>query len=245
MSSSRRSQASHPYGLVRAGGRADALAHGLVSAFEHAALLPVSVVAILSLSVAVTAFAAPHPQPQPAPQPVGTLSVCSTSGARPITNALVFSLVAPASAGGTQSITVPVGSCSTQIFYPQGTSVVVTETIPAGYAVTSIAVAGGGSTITANTPAAGSATVTIGAGQSLITFVTSGPPAPCNVPAVTGLTLLSAKTAMIKHGCSVGRIRRVYSRTVKIGRVVSQYPRRGTTLSHGAPIDVVVSRGPR
>lgn len=198
----------------------------------------------------VSATAAPHPPtppppPAPAPVPVGTLSVCNTSGARPITNALVFSLVAPASAGGTQSLTVPVGSCSTQIFYPQGTSVAVSETIPAGYSVTSIAIGGGGSSITTNTPAAGSATVTIGSGQSLITFVTSGPPLPCKVPAVAGLTLTAAKSAIVKNGCSVGRVRRVYSRTRKAGRVISQYPRRGTTLSHGAPVDVVVSRGPR
>jgi hypothetical protein len=197
--------------------------------------------------MAVSATGAPHPpaQPQPAAVPSGTLSVCNVSGARPTTTALVFSLVAPASAGGTQTMTVPVGACSTQIFYPQGTSVVVTETIPAGYAVTSIATGGGASTITTNTPAAGSATVTIGSGQSLITFTTSGPPRPCNVPAVTGLSLVGARSAIVKNGCGVGRIRRVYSRTVKAGRVISQYPRRGTTLSHGAPLDVVVSRGPR
>lgn len=201
----------------------------------------------LSLWLAVSATAAPHPptQPQPAPVPTGTLAVCNTSGARPITNALVFSLVAAASAGGTQSITVPVGGCSPQIFYPQGTSVVVTETIPSGYAVTSITIGGGSSTITTNTPAAGSATVTIGAGQSLITLITSGPPRPCTVPAITGLTLVSARSAIVKKACTVGRVRRVYSRTVKVGRAISQYPRRGTTLGHGAPVDVVVSRGHR
>jgi hypothetical protein len=219
------------------------LSHGLIVR----RLLAVSAAATVSLSVVVSALAAPHPpaQPQPAPPPVGTLSVCNTSGARSITNTLVFSLVAPASAGGTQSITVPVGSCSTQIFYPQGTSLVVSETLPTGYAVTSIAVSGGASTITSNTPATGSATITIGSGQSLLTFVTSGPPRPCKVPALTGLSLLSAKSAIVKNSCSVGRVRRVYSRTVRLGRVVSQYPRRGTTLAHGAPVDVVVSRGPR
>jgi PASTA domain-containing protein len=208
-------------------------------------LSAVSIVSTFALCTAVSAWAAPHPPDPPAAVAVGTLSVCNTSGARPITNALVFSLVAPASAGGTQSITVPVGTCSPQIFYPQGTPVVVNETIPAGYAVTSITIGGGSSTITTNTPAAGSATVTIGAGQSLITFVTSGPPRPCKVPAVTGLTLLAAKSSVVKNGCSVGRVRRVYSRTTRSGRVISQYPRRGTTLTHGAPVDIVVSRGAR
>jgi beta-lactam-binding protein with PASTA domain len=62
---------------------------------------------------------------------------------------------------------------------------------------------------------------------------------------ITGLTLVSARAAIVKKACTVGRVRRVYSRTVKVGRAISQYPRRGTTLSHGAPVDVVVSRGHR
>jgi hypothetical protein len=210
-------------------------------------LLSVAASSSVALWMALSATAAPHPpaQPQAAPVPTGTLSVCNTSGARPITDALVFSLVAAASAGGTQNISVPVGSCSTQVFYPQGTVVAVSGTIPSGYAVTSIAIGGGGSTLTTSTPAAGSATVTIGAGQSLITFTTSGPPRPCKVPAVTGLTVLSAKSSIVRSSCTVGRVRRVYSRTAKAGRTISQYPRRGTSLSHGAPIDLVVSRGIR
>jgi hypothetical protein len=208
----------------------------------------VSVAALLSLSLwtVVSATAAPHPpQPQPAPVPTGTLSVCNTAGARAIPNALGFSFVAPASAGGTQSFTVPVSSCAAQVFYPLGTSVVVNEAVPAGYAVTSIAIGGGSSTITTNIPAAGSATVTIGAGQSLITFTTSGPPRPCRVPSVKGLTLISAKSMIVKNACSVGRVRRVYSRTIKAGHVITQYPARATSLSHGAPVDVAISRGPR
>ena len=33
-------------------------------------------------------------------------------------------------AGGTQSFTVPVGTCTGQVFYPQGTAVTVTENVP-------------------------------------------------------------------------------------------------------------------
>jgi hypothetical protein len=171
--------------------------------------------------------------------------VCNTSGARPITNALLFTLAAPAADGGTQSVTVPVGTCSTQIFYPQGTPVTVSEAVPAGYSVTSITIGGGASTITANTPAAGTAAVTIGSGQSVLTFVTSGPPRPCKVPALVGMTLAGAKSAIIKGSCSVGRVRHAYSRRVRLGRIISQYPGRGTTLAHVAPVDVLVSRGPR
>jgi PASTA domain len=230
------------------GGRADATASTSVQRSSMRSLVSVAALLSLSLCAVVSATAAPHPpqpQPQPAPVPTGTLSVCNTAGARAITNALGFSFVAPASAGGTQSFTVPVGSCAAQVFYPLGTSVVVNEAVPAGYVVTSIAIGGGSSTITTNTPAAGSATVTIGAGQSLIRFITSGPPRPCTVPAVKGLALISAKSLIVKNACSVGRLRRVYSRTIKAGRVVSQYPGRATTLSHGAPVDMAVSRGPR
>jgi hypothetical protein len=200
-----------------------------------------------ALLICPAALAAPHPQPAapaPAPTPSGTLSICNVSGTRPITNALIYTLVAPAYAGGTQTLTVAVGACAPQIFYPQGTAVVVNETVPAGYAVTSIAIGNGGSTLSANTPAAGSATVTIGAGQSVLSFVTSGPPRPCKVPAVTGLTLTAAKGAIVKAACGVGRLRRVFSRSVRIGHVMTQYPRRGALLSHGAPVNLVVSRGP-
>jgi len=210
-------------------------------------LLAATLLAVFPSS-ALAAGAAKPPQQPSAPSassvPMGTLAVCNTSGARPITGSLVYSLVAPASAGGSQSVTVPVGTCATQVFYPQGTSVVVTETVPAGYAVTSISIGGGASTISANAPAAGSATVTIGSGQSLLTFVTSGPPRPCKVPAVAGLTLAAARSAIVKAACSVGRVRRVYSSRVRVGRVISQYPKRGVTLAHGAPVSVVVSRGP-
>jgi hypothetical protein len=191
------------------------------------------------------ASTAPHPPASAPAIPTGTLSVCNTSGARPISGALTFTIAAPAADGGTQTVTVPVGSCSTQIFYPQGSPVTVTESVPAGYSVTSIAIGGGASTLTANTPAAGSAAVTIGSGQSLLTFVTSGPPRPCKVPAVSGMTLLAARGAITKSSCGVGRVHRAYSRGVRLGRVISQYPRRGTTLTHGAPVDVLVSRGPR
>jgi hypothetical protein len=74
-----------------------------------------------------------------------------------------------------------------------------------------------------------------------------GPPPPpppprqrCMVPRVTGLTLARAKPRIRRRGCSVGRIRRVHSR--RVGRVLAQSPRPGTTKPHGARVRLVVGR---
>lgn len=176
--------------------------------------------------------------------------MCNASGARPITVALGYTAAAPASAGGTLSFTVAVGACSGQVFYPQGTAVTVTENVPSGYAVTGIGIAGGGSTIASLDLAAGSATVTIGSGQSALTFTTSAPapftpPRSCKVPNLVGLGLLGAKAALKRGACTLGRVTRAYSGAIPVGRVVAAKPRRGTVLAHAAPVDVVLSRGPR
>jgi beta-lactam-binding protein with PASTA domain len=129
--------------------------------------------------------------------------------------------------------------------------VTVTENVPTGFAVTTIAIAGGASTISSNTPAAGAAVVTIGLGQSALTFTTSAPaaivsaPRDCKVPNVIGLGLTAAKAAIVKSSCKVGLVHRAYSRTFRAGHVISESPRRTTVLAHAAPVDVVVSRGPR
>jgi hypothetical protein len=168
-----------------------------------------------------------------------------------VTGSFTYTLAAPASAGGAQTANVAVGSCSAQIFYPQGTSVTVTENVPTGFAVTTIAIGGGASTISSNTPAAGAAVVTIGLGQSALTFTTSAPaaivsaPRDCKVPNVIGLGLTAAKAAIVKSSCKVGLVHRAYSRTFRAGHVISESPRRTTVLAHAAPVDVVVSRGPR
>ncbi|MGZ4354529.1 MAG: PASTA domain-containing protein, partial [Gaiellaceae bacterium] len=187
------------------------------------------------------------PAPGPFAPPTGTLVVCNASGARPVTGSFTYTLAAQASAGGTQTFNLAVGACSAQIFYPQGAPVTVTENVPAGYSVTSIAIGGGGSTISSNTPAAGAAIVTIGSGQSLLTFTTSGPvttaaPRDCKVPNVIGLGLTAAKAALVKASCTRGLLHRAYSRTFRAGHVISESPRRGTVLAHGAPVDLVVSR---
>jgi len=197
--------------------------------------------------------APPKPGPSPSPPPIvnGTISVCNTSGARPISGSLSYTLAAVAAAGGTQTITVPVGTCATQIFYPQGTSVTVTENVPTGDAVTSVALSGGAATLTSSSPTAGSAIVVVGNAQALLTFVTSGPPLTppvqrnCKVPNVLGLGLTAAKAGLVKAACTFGRLRRAYSSGFRVGHVMAEAPRRGLVLAPHAPVDLVLSRGPK
>jgi hypothetical protein len=213
-------------------------------------LLIAATVLASTLGSATSGWGAPPPKPGPPPPPSGTLAICNASGVRPITIALSYTTAAPASAGGTQAFTVGVGVCTGQIFYPQGTAVTVTENVPSGYSVTAITIGGGSSAISASNLAAGTATVTIGSGQSLLTFTTNAPPpfAPpraCKVPNVLGLGLLGAKAALKRNACTLGRVTRAYSAAIPVGRVVAEKPRRGTTLAHAAPVDLVLSRGPR
>jgi hypothetical protein len=142
-------------------------------------------------------------------------------------------------------VTIAAGTCSAQIFYPQGVTVTVTENVPVGDSVAAIAIGGGQSTLASSSPAAGSATVTIGSGQSLLTFTTDGPARNCVVPNVVGLPLAASTTAVRAAHCTVGVLHRVYSKTVRAGRVISQSPRVHATLAPSAPVDLVVSRGHR
>ena len=65
----------------------------------------------------------------------------------------------------------------------------------------------------------------------------------CTVPKLTGKTLLVATKAIGRANCRVGRVRRVYSRRVKTGYVITQAPKSGTVLPRGAKVNLVVSLG--
>jgi hypothetical protein len=65
----------------------------------------------------------------------------------------------------------------------------------------------------------------------------------CTVPTVTGMVLATAKHALAHANCRVAKIRSVYSKDVRRGRVVSQTPRPGTVLRNGGRVGLVVSRG--
>jgi hypothetical protein len=62
----------------------------------------------------------------------------------------------------------------------------------------------------------------------------------CSVPHVKGLKLKSAKKALTKAGCPVGKVR--YARGSKRGRVINQKPNRGKALDAGAKVALTVAR---
>ena len=65
----------------------------------------------------------------------------------------------------------------------------------------------------------------------------------CLVPNVRGKTLPAARRAIETGRCSVGTIGYATSPKVKKGRVISQNPKPGERLNHGAKVDLVVSTG--
>jgi hypothetical protein len=206
-------------------------------------LIPVVALTALAATVCAAAVAAAPPS--------GTLTFCNASAPRPVTGTFVYTVSAPASQGGTQTFSIPVGGCTGRVFWNQGVTLTVTENVPAGASVTAVTASGGASTITSTNLAAGTATVLVGSGQSVVTFTTQGPPGtpipprPCKVPNVLGLSLAAAKTALKRASCTLGLVTRAYSRTYPAGGVAATKPARGTVLAHNARVGIVLSRGPR
>jgi uncharacterized delta-60 repeat protein len=66
---------------------------------------------------------------------------------------------------------------------------------------------------------------------------------PCAVPKLKATTLRTARGRLAKAHCTLGRVKRAYSRKVKKGRVISQTPRPGTQLPERSKVSVIVSRG--
>jgi subtilisin family serine protease len=67
----------------------------------------------------------------------------------------------------------------------------------------------------------------------------------CVVPRMTGQTVAQSRRALVARSCALGRVTRVYSRTVRSGRVLSQGRRPGARLARATRVSVVVSRGRR
>ena len=66
-------------------------------------------------------------------------------------------------------------------------------------------------------------------------------PKPCLVPKLKGKTLTAAARSIGANACVVGSVRRVISSEIQGAQVVSQSPRAGTRLKHGATVDLVVA----
>jgi uncharacterized delta-60 repeat protein len=69
--------------------------------------------------------------------------------------------------------------------------------------------------------------------------------ASCVVPRVTGKRLRRARPLIQGSQCKVGRIRKVFSRTVPKAHVLSERPRPGAVRRDGAKIRLTVSKGKR
>jgi VCBS repeat protein/PASTA domain-containing protein len=70
-------------------------------------------------------------------------------------------------------------------------------------------------------------------------------PGLCTVQDVKRQKLSAAKWTIARANCRVGKIRRVYSKRVKRGHVISQKPNFGAVLPGGGKVNLVVSNGPR
>jgi hypothetical protein len=70
------------------------------------------------------------------------------------------------------------------------------------------------------------------------------PPAPlrCVVPRLKGKTVPQARTALARAKCVLGLVRRVRVRRGRVGRVLSQSARAGTSRPRGTRVSVVVGR---
>jgi beta-lactam-binding protein with PASTA domain len=67
----------------------------------------------------------------------------------------------------------------------------------------------------------------------------------CLVPTLRGKRKSNAKAALIRYGCSIGRVTRRFSAGVRKGRVVAQDPLPQMVKAQGTPVDFVVSKGKR
>jgi hypothetical protein len=68
-------------------------------------------------------------------------------------------------------------------------------------------------------------------------------PGLCNVQYVLQVPLWLAKTWLVRGGCRVGRVRRVFDAYVRRRRVISQRPRFGAVRAGGTKVELVLSLG--
>jgi hypothetical protein len=80
-------------------------------------------------------------------------------------------------------------------------------------------------------------------GVGLLTTSSAAPSAElCVVPSLVGNTLSAASRSIKAHNCSLGRIKHATSQKITPGHVISQKPKPGRRLRHGAKISLTVSK---
>src|ERR1700680_823020 len=80
---------------------------------------------------------------------------------------------------------------------------------------------------------------------SPVNLVISSGPQMVTVPNVEGLTQDPATTAIIAAKLMVGTVTQQTSNTVAAGKVISQAPANGSSLTQGSPVNLVISSGPQ
>jgi hypothetical protein len=79
-----------------------------------------------------------------------------------------------------------------------------------------------------------------------VTETVNALPVPhCVVPKLKGKTLKAAKRALRTHFCSLGKVKHAFSNRMRKGRVISQKPKPGRHLDHGAKVGLNMSKGRR
>jgi hypothetical protein len=148
--------------------------------------------------------------------------------------------VSPAGSGSGSVTSSPAGidcgaTCSHA--YTAGTQVTLTATADSGSTFTGWS--GGGCSGTSN------CVVTLNSDTAVTATFTANPPPPpkpCVVPNVKGKKLAAAKSAIKSHHCSVGKITKVKSSPSHRGKVISQSPKAGKHLKHGAKVALKVGK---
>jgi beta-lactam-binding protein with PASTA domain len=139
-----------------------------------------------------------------------------SSGPPPVT---VPNVVGDAQAAATTAITgvgLVVGTVTTQS----------SSTIAAGKVIS-------------QSPASGTS---VNSGSAVNLVISSGPP-PVTVPNVVGDTQAAATTAITGTGLVVGTVTTQFSSTIAAGKVISQSPVSGTSVSLGSAVNLVISSG--
>jgi hypothetical protein len=147
--------------------------------------------------------------------------------------------VSPAGTGSGSVTSSPAGidcgaTCSHA--FNAGTQVTLTATADSGSTFTGWS--GGGCSGTGN------CVVTLNSDTAVTATFTANPPPPkpCVVPNVKGKKLAAAKTSIKSHHCSVGKITKVKSSAKNKGHVISQSPKAGKHLAHGAKVALKVGK---
>jgi alpha-tubulin suppressor-like RCC1 family protein len=176
----------------------------------------------------------------------GWSGACSRTGTCQLTMSADHAVTATFTALRTLSVAKAGGGAGTVTSSPSGINCGATcsGTFIDGTSVTLTAAASAGSSFagwSGDCTGTGGCTLSMTAARS----VTATFQHLCVVPKVKGKSLRAAKRAIKKANCSVGKVKRAFSRTVKKGRVISQKPRPGKRLPPGSRVKLKVSKGRR